>query len=173
MPCRENLSLEFRPHVHVSVLESIPVGKVYTFAQSFKIYSNSLFLQWWVSYGLVPQLESLFWKRKMFCFQKGLVRQAMPWARLDGKSSGRILKRKGKGYFQKYFQTSLGRDMLLQKKICKTTPAWKSTFGVNYLSSTDPMHYSISLFVGEGGLAEYVVLNPCFVVVFREEDQIE
>ena len=42
MPCREKLSLDFWPHGAVSVPESMPVGKVYTSDQSFKIYSNIL-----------------------------------------------------------------------------------------------------------------------------------
>ena len=45
MPCREKLSLDFWPHGAVSVPESMPVGKVYTSDQSFKIYSNILCTQ--------------------------------------------------------------------------------------------------------------------------------
>jgi len=36
MPYREELNLEIRPHVHVSVPKSRLVGKVYTSAQSLK-----------------------------------------------------------------------------------------------------------------------------------------
>ena len=53
--------------------------------------------------------EFVFKKRKMFCFQKGLVQQVMPWARLDGKSGGRFWKTK-KGKVSKDFQNPLGRE---------------------------------------------------------------
>ena len=52
MPCREELNLEIRPHVHVSVPKSRLVGKVYTSAQSLKsirivcVHSDGRVMAW-------------------------------------------------------------------------------------------------------------------------------
>ena len=52
MPYREELNLEIRPHVHVSVTKSRLVGKVYTSAQSLKsirivyVHSDGRVMAW-------------------------------------------------------------------------------------------------------------------------------
>ena len=60
--------------------------------------------------------EFVLKRGKMFCFQKGLVRQVMPWAKLDGKSSVRFWK-KGKRKVSKDFQNPRGWEETFTKEM--------------------------------------------------------
>ena len=61
--------------------------------------------------------EFVFKKRKMFCFQKGLVQQVMPWARLDGKSGGRFWKTKKRKGFKGLSKPSRSRGDFYRRKV--------------------------------------------------------